>query len=138
LPAQAAAPASSPAPARSAASSPAAAAPDNPDWIAPRAPFRIAGNLYYVGGKDLASYLIVTPAGNILINSSLEQSPAMIRKSIEQLGFRYADTKFLLISHAHFDHDAGSARILRETGAKYLVMDGDVGVVESGGRTDFA
>ena len=110
----------------------------NPDWTTPIAPFRIAGNLYYVGGKDLASYLIVTPKGDILINSSLETSVAMIRSSVEQLGFKFNDIKVLLISHAHFDHDAGSAELIKETGAKYMVMDGDVSVVESGGATDFA
>jgi metallo-beta-lactamase class B len=110
----------------------------NPDWITPIAPFRIAGNLYYVGGKDLASYLIVTPKGNILINPSLETSVPMIRSSVEQLGFKFEDIKVLLISHSHSDHDAGGAELIKETGAKYLVMDGDVGVVESGGATDFA
>jgi metallo-beta-lactamase class B len=114
------------------------AAEVNPDWITPIAPFRIAGNLYYVGGKDLASYLIVTPQGDILINPSLEESVPMIRSSVEQLGFKFSDIKILLISHAHWDHDAGSAELIRQTGAKYMVMDGDVPVVESGGATDFA
>lgn len=110
----------------------------NANWLTPIAPFQIADGLYYVGSRDLASYLVVTPQGNILINSSLEGSPPLIRKSVEQLGFRYGDIKILLISHAHFDHDAGSARIIRETGAKYMVMDDDVPVVESGGKLDFA
>jgi metallo-beta-lactamase class B len=110
----------------------------NPDWTTPIAPFRIAGNLYYVGGKDLASYLIVTPQGDILINSSLEASVPLIRGSVEQLGFKFNDIKVLLISHAHFDHEAGSAELIRQTGAQYMVMDGDVSVVESGGATDFA
>jgi metallo-beta-lactamase class B len=110
----------------------------NPDWTTPVAPFRIAGNLYYVGSKDLASYLIVTPKGYILINSNLDSSVPLIRKSVEQLGFKFADIKILLISHSHFDHDAGSAELIRQTGAKYMVMDGDVSVVESGGATDFA
>ena len=109
-----------------------------PEWTTPIAPFRIAGNIYYVGSKDLASYLVVTPKGNILINSDLESSVPLIKSSIEQLGIKFGDTKILLISHAHFDHDAGSAAIVRETGAKYMVMDGDVSVVESGGKTDFA
>jgi len=108
-----------------------------PSWTEPFPPHRIAGNLYYVGSKDLASYLIVTPQGNILINSSLESSPPLIRKSIEKLGFKFSDTKILLISHAHWDHDAGSAQILKQTGAKYMVMAEDVPVVESGGRKDF-
>jgi metallo-beta-lactamase class B len=109
-----------------------------PEWTAVQEPFRIAGNLYYVGSKSLASYLVVTPKGNILINSSLESSVPLIRASIEKLGFKFKDTKILLISHAHFDHDAGSAAIIEATGAKYEVMDTDVLVVESGGKADFA
>jgi metallo-beta-lactamase class B len=110
----------------------------NADWTTPIAPFRIAGNLYYVGSKDLASYLIVTPQGDILINSSLEASVPLIRSSVERLGIRFNDIKVLLISHAHFDHEAGSAELIRQTGAQYMVMDGDVPVVESGGAADFA
>ena len=110
---------------------------EQPEWTTPIAPFRIADNLYYVGSKDLASYLIVTPAGDILINSSLESSPALIRASVEKLGFHMRDIHILLISHAHWDHDAGSAAILRMTGARYMVMDADVPVVESGGAKDF-
>ena len=112
-------------------------AAENPDWTTPIAPFRIADNLYYVGSKDLASYLVVTPKGDILINSSLESSPPLIQKSVEQLGFHFSDIKILLISHSHGDHDAGSAEVKRLTGAKYMVMDGDVPVVESGGAKDF-
>jgi metallo-beta-lactamase class B len=112
--------------------------PTHSEWTTPIAPFRIADNLYYVGSKDLASYLLVTPAGDILINSSLKSSPPLILDSIKQLGFHARDVKILLISHAHFDHDAGSAEILRRTGAKYMVMDGDVAVVQSGGAKDFA
>jgi metallo-beta-lactamase class B len=114
-----------------------AAAAPNPEWTQPFPPFRIAGNLYYVGSEDLASYLIATPDGLILINSSLEPSVPLIRKSVETLGFKFSDVKILLISHAHWDHCAGSAAILKETGAKYEVMDADVPVVESGGRADF-
>jgi len=110
---------------------------EQPEWTTPIAPFQITDHLYYVGSRDLASYLIVTPAGDILINSSLESSPALIRRSVEQLGFRFSDIRILLISHAHWDHDAGSAAILRATHAKYMVMDSDVPVVESGGAKDF-
>jgi metallo-beta-lactamase class B len=108
-----------------------------PGWTQPFPPFHIAGNLYYVGSEDLAAYLISTPQGNILINSNLESSPAQIRESVEKLGFRFGDTKILLISHGHFDHCAGSAQIVKETGAKYYVMDADVPVVEAGGHNDF-
>ena len=114
-----------------------AAAQQNPDWTTPLPPFQIADNLYYVGSRDLAAYLITTPAGNILINANLETSPPQIRHSIEQLGFHYADTKILLNGQAHFDHMAGAAEVLRETHALNEVMQGDAGVVESGGRTDF-
>src|SRR5438132_13575655 len=109
----------------------------SPDWTEPFPPFRIAGNLYYVGSKGLASYLITTQRGHILINSSLEADVPLIRTSTEKLGFKFSEVKILLISHAHWDHDAGSAMIKQLTGARYFVMDADVPVVESGGKTDF-
>lgn len=109
----------------------------NSEWTEPFPPHRVMGNVYYVGSKDLASYLIVTPKGNILINSSLENSVPPIKASIEKLGFKFSDTKILLISHAHWDHAAGSATVKKLTGAKYMVMDADVPVVEDGGRSDF-
>jgi metallo-beta-lactamase class B len=109
---------------------------DKPEWTEPFPAYKIAGNLYYVGSKDLASYLIVTPEGNILINSALKTSVPLIKSSVEKLGFRFSDIKILLISHAHWDHDAGSAEVKKLTGAKYMVMDADVADVESGGKTD--
>src|SRR3954447_629158 len=108
-----------------------------PDWTQPFPAFRIADNLYYVGSKGLASYLMTTPQDHILINSSLEESVPLIRASVEKLGFKFSDIKILLISHAHWDHNAGSDIIKKLTGAKYMVMDADVDVVESGGKTDF-
>jgi len=107
------------------------------DWTVPFPPFRIAGNLYYIGNKGLASYLITSSAGHILINSDLEANVPMLRASVEKLGFKFTDVKILLISHAHFDHNAGSALIKQQTGAQYMVMSGDVPVVESGGKADF-
>ena len=107
------------------------------DWTEPFPAFRIAGNLYYVGSRGLASYLFTTPDGHILINSNLEASVPMIRASVESLGFKFSDIKILLISHAHGDHCAGSAALKQLTGAKYMVMEGDVEVVESGGKSDF-
>jgi metallo-beta-lactamase class B len=116
----------------------ASATPADPaDWSEPFPPHRMIGNIYYVGSRGLASYLITTPAGHILINSNLKTSVPLIKESIEKLGFRFNDVKILLISHAHFDHDGGSAEIKKLTGAKYMVMDADVSVVESGGKTDF-
>ena len=116
---------------------PSAFAQASPDWSEPFPPFQIAGNLYYVGTKGLASYLITTSKGNILINSDLESTVPLLQASIQKLGFRFKDTKILLISHAHWDHDAGSAKIKELTGARYMVMDADVPVVESGGKADF-
>ncbi|HKD06412.1 MAG TPA: subclass B3 metallo-beta-lactamase [Bryobacteraceae bacterium] len=98
----------------------------NPDWHRDFPAFRITGNLYYVGTADLAAYLIHTPQGNILINSNFKQDLPALKKSIESLGFKYSDTKILLISHAHGDHDEGTGVIQRETGAKLEVMQQDV------------
>lgn len=113
------------------------AAQNDSSWTEPFPPFRIAGNLYYVGSRGLANYLITTPQGHILINSDLEANVPLIRASVEKLGFKFSDIKILLISHAHWDHDAGSALIKQITGARYMVMDADVPVVESGGKSDF-
>jgi metallo-beta-lactamase class B len=106
-------------------------------WTTPIAPFQIADRLYYVGSQDLASYLVVTAGGNILINANLDSSPPQIRASIEKLGFRWSDTRILLNSQAHSDHVGGAAEVIRETRAKNMVMEGDAEVVETGGRADF-
>jgi len=109
----------------------AARAQANPDWHRAIPGFKIAGNLYYVGTADLAVYLVVTPQGNIVINSDFKEDVPTIRKSIEGLGFKYTDTKIILISHAHGDHDEGVGVIKSDTGAKLMVMDADVASVES-------
>jgi metallo-beta-lactamase class B len=106
----------------------------NPDWHTAFPPYKIATNLYYVGTADLAVYLIHTPSGNILINSDFEQDLPMIRASIEKLGFRYKDTKIVLISHAHGDHDAAVGAIKSQTDAILMVMEADVAEVESTAR----
>ena len=109
----------------------------NPSWTTPIPPLQIADNLYYVGSQDLASYLIVTPKGNILINANLATSPPQIRASVEALRFHWNDIKILLNSQAHYDHIAGAAQVIRETHAQNMVMDGDVRVMETGARADF-
>src|SRR5580698_1246506 len=98
----------------------------NADWHREFPAFKIAGNLYYVGTADLAVYLIATSQGNILINTDFKQDVPAIKKSIQQLGFQYSDTKILLISHAHGDHDEATGLVAKETGAKLMVMDADV------------
>jgi len=107
------------------------------EYLVPFPAHHVIANIYFVGSKGQANYLITTPQGNILLNSGLEANVPMIKESIKKLGFKYSDTKFLLISHAHFDHDAGSAQVVKDTGAKYAVMDADVPTVESGGKKDF-
>src|SRR5579872_1992070 len=82
-------------------------------WYEPFPGHRVIGNVYYVGSKDLATYLVTTPEGHILINSGFEATVPLIRKSVESLGFKMKDVKVLLNSHAHSDHVAGLA-LLKE------------------------
>jgi metallo-beta-lactamase class B len=109
----------------------------NSDWIKDYEPFRIVGNLYYVGTYDLASYLITTPRGHILINTGLAESVPMIRSHVEALGFKFSDIKILLATHAHFDHVAGMAEIKKITGAKMMIHIKDAPVLEDGGNSDY-
>jgi metallo-beta-lactamase class B len=107
------------------------------EFLVPFPVHHVVGNIYFVGSKSLGIYLITTPQGHILLNAGLEGSVPGIQESVARLGFKFSDVKILLISHAHFDHDGGAARITEMTGAKYMVMDADVPVVESGGKQDF-
>lgn len=107
-------------------------------WSQPYEPFRIAGNLYYVGTYDLACYLITTPEGNILINTGLEGSVAMIRSNVEALGFDFFNIKILLNTQAHFDHVGGMAEIKKLTGAQMMIHENDAQVLADGGKSDFA
>ena len=106
-------------------------------WFDPFPAHRVIGNVYYVGSKDLASYLITTPEGHIVINSGFERTVPLIRSSVESLGFKMADIKILLTSHAHSDHVAGHALLQELTGAKVYVMRGDDGVIASGGEGQY-
>lgn len=115
-----------------------AKAKDPPDYTTALPPFQIADNLYYVGSRDLAAYLITTPAGNILINANLKSSAPLIRASVEKFGFSWKDTKILLNGQAHADHMGGAAEVLRQTHARDMVMDADADAVRSGGRPSLA
>ena len=103
-----------------------ALAQQSTDWNKPFPAHKVIGNIYYVGTELLASFLITTPDGNILINSDFETTVPIIRASIEKLGFRFADTKILLGSHAHGDHMEGDALVKEFTGAKVMAMEQDV------------
>ena len=102
----------------------------NSDWDEPFPPYKIIGNVYYVGTKGLANFLITTPDGNILINSDFERNVPTIRASVEKLGFRFRDTKILLGSHAHGDHMEGDAMVKELTGARVMAMAEDVPTLE--------
>ena len=82
---------------------------------------KIIGNIYYVGTKTLSSYLIVTPQGNILLDSTFERNVRTIQKSVTQLGFKFSDTKILLGNHAHDDHQEGDALVKELTGAQVMM-----------------
>jgi metallo-beta-lactamase class B len=107
------------------------------EWRRPFAAHRVIGNVYYVGTYDLACFLIVTPQGNILINTGLEDSPPLIRKSITDLGFKLEDVRWLMTTQAHYDHVAAMAEMKRLTGARVLASQADAVLLEDGGKSDF-
>src|SRR6476661_3034116 len=94
-------------------------------------PHKIVGNVYYVGTKTLSSFLVVTPAGNILIDSTYERNVPGIRKSVEQLGFKFSDIRILLGNHAHGDHMEGDAAVKALTGAEVMAMAEDVPALQA-------
>jgi len=108
------------------------------EWILDFEPFRIAGNLYYVGTYELGCYLITTPQGNILINTGTIESVPLIRSHIKKLGFNIADTKILLTNQAHYDHVGGMAEIKKSSKAQMMVDASDAPVLADGGSSDFA
>jgi len=109
----------------------------NAEWTRPFQPFRIIGNIYWVGSYDLSTYLITTPQGNILINTGVGDTAEQIKKSVEQLGFKLSDTRILTATHGHYDHVAGMAALKRMTGARLIVSEPDRPLLETGGKADF-
>jgi metallo-beta-lactamase class B len=108
------------------------------NWLQDYEPFRLVGNLYYVGTYDLACYLISTSAGHILINTGLPESTDMIRTHVEKLGFKFSDIKVLLATHAHYDHVGSMAAIKQMTGARLMINERDAAVMADGGNSDYA
>jgi metallo-beta-lactamase class B len=104
----------------------------DPTWRQPFDAVRIVGNVYYVGTRGLSSFLIVTPAGGIIIDSGEAESVPFIRASVERLGLRLSDIRILLTGHAHFDHVGGHADLKSLTGAQVMVMDADRDALASG------
>ena len=107
------------------------------EWVQDYTPFRIAGNLYYVGTYDLGCYLITTPKGHILINTGLPGSDTMIRRHMTALGFKFTDIKILLTNQGHFDHVGAMAAIKKRTGARIMIDDSDAPVLADGGNSDY-
>ena len=101
-------------------------------YSAPAEPFRIVGNIYYVGGANIASYLITTPQGHILIDTGMNEMHDVIKNAVATLGFKTSDIKIMLSSHAHFDHIEGHAAMKRLTGAQVMAMAGDAEALRSG------
>jgi metallo-beta-lactamase class B len=110
---------------------------NNPDWTKPFPPFRMIGNVYWVGTYDLSTYLITTPQGHILINTGLASTVPQIKAGVEQMGFKLTDVKILTATHGHFDHVAGLAELKRMTGARVIMSEQDAELLESGGKSDF-
>lgn len=106
-------------------------------YVRPYEPFRIVGNLYYVGTYDLAVYLVTTPQGHMLIKTGINDSAPVIKANVEKLGFRFEDIKLLLATHGHWDHVGAFAEIKRMTGAQMLMHEEDAGMLESGGSEDY-
>lgn len=102
----------------------------------PFPPYRVMGNIYYVGADDIAVFLISTPQGHVVINSGYEDTVPIIAAGIAKLGFRMKDVKFLLNGQAHYDHVAGQAALQKLTGARVVASERDARVIESGGKTD--
>lgn len=105
-------------------------------WNQPVEPFRIAGNLYYVGASDIAAYLVATPEGHILLDGGFAETVPLIRESVKKLGFRIEDVKILLNTHAHYDHAGGLAELKALTGAKLHASEADAPALARGGKDD--
>ena len=107
------------------------------EWVKPFPPFRMIGNVYWVGTWDLSSFLITTRQGHILINTGLAETVPQIKAGVEKLGFKLSDVKILTTTQGHFDHVAGFAELKRLTGARVVVSAPDAELLESGGKADF-
>jgi metallo-beta-lactamase class B len=107
------------------------------DWNKPVPPFQIVGNLYYVGAAEVTSFLITTPKGHFLLDGGFAETAPQIERNISQLGFNLRDVKFLLNSHAHFDHAGGLARLKKLSGAKFVASEPDAPLLKNGGHGDF-
>ena len=112
-------------------------AQQNPDWRRPYPPFKMIGNVYWVGTYDLSTYLITTPQGHILINTGMPETVSLIKSGVEKLGFKMRDVKILTATHGHSDHVAGLAELKKMTGAQVMMSEQDAVLLGDGGKSDF-
>ena len=108
------------------------------EWMKPVQPFRLLGNVHYVGANGISAFLLTTPAGHVLLDSGPVEMLPRLERNVEALGFHLADVKLLLNSHAHYDHCGGFAEVKRRTGARLVASEADGAQMERGGRGDFA
>lgn len=101
-------------------------------WNTPVEPFKIIDNVYYVGTAGLSSFLVTSPSGHVLIDTGLPEATPLIKASIDKLGFKLTDIKYLLNTHAHFDHTGGFAELKKDTGAQMVASAGDKPLLEGG------
>ena len=112
--------------------------PVNPEWNRPVEPFRIAGNLYYVGAAGISAYLLTSPDGDVLLDSGFQETVPLIEANMHKLGFRLTDVRILINSHAHVDHAGGLAELKSRTKARLLASPADAELMVHGGKGDFA
>lgn len=94
-------------------------------------PHKIIDNIYYIGTESLASFLITTDAGHILVNTDFERNVPTLKDSVEKLGFKFTDIKLIIGSHEHADHMEGDALAKEMSGAAVVVMQEQVPGLEA-------
>jgi len=102
------------------------------EWNTRVEPFAVIGNIHYVGVEGVSAYLITTPDGHFLLDGGLAQTAPLIIDNIDRLGFDIEDVRYLVNSHAHYDHAAGLARLQRASGATMVASAADRGPLEAG------
>lgn len=111
--------------------------PVSRSWNQPVKPYRVIGNVWYVGASGVTSFLITTSKGHILLDSGLPETVPLIKHNVAQLGFKLTDIKTLINSHAHYDHAGGLSELKELTGAKLMATEADAALLARGGKDDF-
>lgn len=112
--------------------------PTSRSWNQPVKPFRVIGNVWYVGASEITSFLITTPQGHILLDGGFAETAPLIKDNVKKLGFKLEEIKILLNSQAHYDHAGGLAELKELTGARLMASEADAALLANGGKDDFA